>query len=339
MKKFFILGCPRSGTTMLQQALNRHSRVVVPPETRYFSSFLGHSYRHQLRHAKRLDRDLQIRLPPPSRRIHGDKEARNFFEQMASLYLQRLNRTDVSYFGEKSPAHTGKLWRIKEVFPEAKILFLYRDGRDVALSLTKVPWMHQDLYVNFAVWLYYYWVLRQARECPGLDLLCIKYEELATNPDAELRKVLDFLLLDYEPAVAMGHGNSEGIPLHEYSWKARALEPITPDRIGLWRRELCEHEIAALERLGRSALESLGYSLLTGAEANLSAAFYARLSWNLFGLAWRLPWGAKTNEVLERLTRSPFSVSTITRTVLSAATMWSPGTEVQNGKGETVGVL
>jgi len=123
---------------------------------------------------------------------------------MASLYLQRLHRSDVSYFGEKSPAHTGKLWRIKEVFPEAKVLFLYRDGRDVALSLTKVPWMHHDLYVSFTVWLYYYWVLRKAQQCAVPDLLCIKYEELATNPAAELRKILDFLGLEYEGGVAKG---------------------------------------------------------------------------------------------------------------------------------------
>jgi hypothetical protein len=36
MEKFFIVGCPRSGTTMVQQALNRHSRVAIPPETKYF---------------------------------------------------------------------------------------------------------------------------------------------------------------------------------------------------------------------------------------------------------------------------------------------------------------
>ncbi len=339
MKKFFILGSPRSGTTMLQLALNRHSRVVVPPETRYFSSFLGHSHRHQLRHVQRLNRDLQIHLPPPLHRINKDEDARKFFEQMASLYLQRLSRTDVTYFGEKSPAHTGQFRRIKEVFPEARILFLYRDGRDVALSLTKVPWMHQDLYVNFTIWLYYYWVLGQAQRCPGLEVLCVKYEELATNPATELRKILGFLDLEYEPAVAEGYGNSEGIPLHEYSWKARALGPITPDRIGLWRQELSEDEILALELLGRNALEPLGYALTMERGGTLSAGFYARLCWNLFGLAWRLPWRAKTNELLERLTRSPFSISPMTRTVESAATMWSPGTELKNGKGETAGIM
>jgi hypothetical protein len=309
MKKFFIVGCPRSGTTMLQLALNRHSRIVIPPETRYFSSFLGHSRPHQLRHVERLNSELQIRLAPPTRRINGDEDARDFFEQLACLYTQRLGRTDVSYFGEKSPAQTGHVWKIKEVFPEARILFLYRDGRDVALSLTRVPWMHKDLYVNFAIWLYYHWILGQAQRLHQPDLLCVKYEELATNPARELRRILGFLDLEYESATAGGHGNSEGVLLQEHSWKARALRPITPDRIGLWRRELSHHKIMALERLGQRALESLGYPLTTKGGASLSAGFYARLFCNLFGLASRLPWSAITNELLERLTRIPVPMS------------------------------
>jgi hypothetical protein len=307
MNKFFILGCPRSGTTMLQQALNRHSRIVIPPETRIFSSFLGHSRRHQLQHVERLNRDLHIHLPVPPRRIHTKEDVRGFFERMASLYLERLGRTDLSHFGEKSPAQTGRLWRIKQVFPEAKILFVYRDGRDVALSLTKVPWMHKDINVNFTIWLYYFWILRQAQRDLGRDLLCVKYEDLATNPVVELGKILDFLGLDYEAAVAKGYGNSEGIARSELIWKGRALEPITTDRIGIWRRELSEKEVAALEQLGRSALESLGYPLTTNGRARLFPGFYARLSWNFFELAWSLPWGSLANELLERLRRIPVS--------------------------------
>jgi Sulfotransferase family len=298
MQNFFILGCPRSGTTMLQQALNRHSRIVIPPETKFFFSFLGHSRRRQLNHLERLNRDLQIQLPVPRRRIKTDTEARDFFELIARLYLERLGRTDALYFGEKTPEHTGRLWKITRVVPEAKIIFIYRDGRDVALSLTKVPWMHKDLYVNFTIWLYYYRILCRARRDPNLDLLCVKYEELATNPALELRKILDFLGLAYEPAVAEEYGNSEGIPPREYSWKARALERITPDRIGLWRQELPVNQINALEGLGQSSLESLGYPLTTGGQTRLPLAFYATLCWKLFLLALRLPWASLLTELL-----------------------------------------
>src|ERR1019366_3077340 len=89
IQKFFILGCPRSGTTMLQQALNRHSRIVIPPETKFFFSFFGQSKKRQARHLKRISADLGIDLPAPSRRICSVEDGRDFFEAMASQYISR----------------------------------------------------------------------------------------------------------------------------------------------------------------------------------------------------------------------------------------------------------
>ena len=53
---------------------------------------------------------------------------------MARQYLERLGKTGVTYFGEKTPEHSGHLPSIRKLFPEAKILVLYRDGRDVGLK-------------------------------------------------------------------------------------------------------------------------------------------------------------------------------------------------------------
>jgi hypothetical protein len=193
MNKFFIVGCPRSGTTMLQQALNRHSAIVIPPETKFFFSFLGRSRESQLKHLKRINADLQIGMPAPQQRIRSGPGARAFYDQMARLYLQKLGRNGDVHFGEKTPEHTGRLRLVRRLFPDAKVIFIYRDGRDVALSMTKVPWMDPDLYVNFAVWLYYYRILTQARSGEPPGLLCVRYEDLVTNPPEELRIILAFL--------------------------------------------------------------------------------------------------------------------------------------------------
>jgi hypothetical protein len=307
MKKFFIIGCPRSGTTMLQQALNRHSQVVLPPETKFFFSFLGHSRVRQLRHLERLDADLGIRLPRPAARLSSAEEGRAFYEEMARQYISRLGKRDVVWFGEKTPEHTGHLPRIRELFPDAKILVLHRDGRDVALSLTHVPWMSPDLYVNFLVWLYYDWVLRDAKANPSPDLLFIRYEDIVAAPSRELGKVLRFLDLPVEPAVADGWGNREGVPEREYPWKRRALEKITPDRVGLFRRELTSEQIGVLERLGGHALAPLGYPLLTDGKRPLPHGFFFHLALGLSQLAYRLPWDLLLKELLVRSSAPPLS--------------------------------
>jgi hypothetical protein len=282
----------------VQQALNRHSQIVIPPETKYFFSFLGHSRQCQHRHIDRLNADLRIHLPKPAARVNAGNEAGAFFDQIARLYLERLGKTNVTYFGEKSPEHTGSLPRIRRQFPDAKFLVLYRDGRDVAASLTHVPWMSDDLYVNFVVWLYYNRIVEAARSRAPANTYFLRYENMVTAPEREFRKILDFLSLGYEPAVAQGHGNREGIPEREYAWKARALEKITTERIGTFRRELTTGQIETLERMGANALPALGYPLLSDGKRPLSLRIILSVVFGLSRLVYDLPWHSLVNDLL-----------------------------------------
>lgn len=284
MKYFFIVGCPRSGTTVLQQALNRHSRIVIAPETRFFFLFGRRTTRGQQFCLERINRNCKIDLTI-RRRIRGESATRTFYEEFTNRYIERLGRAGVTHFGEKSPEHMRRLHRIFEVLPEAKIILIHRDGRDVALSLTKVPWMHRELSVNFAVWLYYYKIQRRLVERCDKNIYIVKYEEFVRTPEFTLRRLLDFLGLPYEPATAEGHGNRDGIPDWEYTWKAAALEKISDARIGMWVEQLGREEIRNLEIWGREALVSLGYEVETPVYARLPATFFPKLYWRI--LTWR----------------------------------------------------
>jgi hypothetical protein len=300
MKKFFIVGCPRSGTTMVQQALNRHSQVAIPPETKYFFSFLGHSQQHQAQHIDRLNEDLRIQLAKPATAVRTADQARAFYEEMASQYVRGLGKKGIRHFGEKSPEHTGHLSSIRQLYPDAKLVVLYRDGRDVALSLTKTPWMPAGLYVNFLVWLYYYQAIQQAKNSGFSNLYFARYEDIVANPDKELRGILNFLGLPYERAVAEEHGNKQGIPEREFAWKGKALERITSDRVGVSQRELAREQLGALEGLGGHALSSLGYSLTTDGKTPLSAPFLLQLACDCARLFSRLPWHSVVRELAVR---------------------------------------
>ena len=110
------------------------------------------------------------------------------------------------------------------------------------------------------------------------------------DPAGRLAEVLEFLALDYEPEVAQGYGNREGIPERELAWKGRALEPIRPDRAGRWRRELSALEVARLQRLGGGALSRLGYELSCAAgRGRLTPWFVLRLVWGIADCLAHLP--------------------------------------------------
>mgnify|MGYP000309579383 CR=1 FL=1 len=271
---FFIIGAPRSGTTMLQLALGRHSRVAAPPETHFFT-LTSRSRRGQRRHWEGLIRKLGIAIDPPPRRIRPGGEAREQFWRIVESYLARVGKESATHVGEKSPEHLLRTAAILETFPEAKFVLIYRDGRDVALSLSKVPWMPRDVRLNFAVWLHYYRVQRGLlREHPQ-RVICVRYEDLVRQPARELEPVLEFLGLEYEPQVAEGGGNGEAVCPHELSYKARALEPISSGRTEVWKREMSQTQAAGLERWGGWALRELHY------ECTASTSLIP---------AWELPW-------------------------------------------------
>jgi hypothetical protein len=301
MEKFFIVGCPRSGTTMVQQALNRHSQIVVPPETKYFFSFFGHSKKRQARHVERLNADLGVQLPQPTKQIASVADGRAYYEDMARQYVDRHVGKDVAFFGEKTPEHTGLLPSIRRLYPDAKILVLCRDGRDVASSLSRMPWTSPNLYVNFIVWLYYNSIIQKERLDGSPHMYFAQYEDIVASPREEFRAILRFLGADYEPAVAAGHGNREGVPQREMAWKSRALQLITKQRVGAFRTELTDDQIEILERLGRDALLTLGYPLLSDGRRPLSPAFYLQLAYNLAHFVGRLPWNSVAKEVVSRL--------------------------------------
>jgi hypothetical protein len=305
MKKLFIVGCPRSGTTLVQQALNRHSRIVVPPETAYFSMFLGPMgccWRMQRLFLKRINSDLGFDLAVPSHRVRTVEQARAFFEEIAAAYLAKSEKKDVQLFVEKTPQHILHLTRIAAVYPDAKILIVYRDGRDVAASLSKVPWGPSNPYAAFRVWLRCYRAQQRAIAHGNADLICVKYEELAANPEKELARITDFLGVCYEPQMAEGAGNRDGVPSREYDWKARAFERITTARTGQWRKELTPRQAQNLERWGGAALRSLGYEVETDPRAGFPLGAYLLAQWRT--LTWKTRRLVGVTRSLVRLPRS-----------------------------------
>jgi len=289
VRQFFIVGCPRSGTTMVQQALNRHPQVAIPPETKFFFSFYGTGLRSQTRHLQRLNGDLGVHLRLPPRGVRTPDEARSFFSELANRYVTCLGRSNVEFFGEKTPEHTSRLDLIREVFPDAKIVFIYRDGRDVALSLSQVPWMVPDPCVGICIWLYYYGVMRQAWESEMKGVAFFRYEDLVSKPRETFQTLLEFVGADFDERVIQGFGNAAGIPVRELAWKRRALEPINSDRVGSWRMGLRADDLAVIERISGTVLSYLGYTLLTDGQTPLTLARLATLGWGAVRFAAQIP--------------------------------------------------
>ena len=145
---FFILGSPRSGTTLLSRILDRHSRIAVYHESHYYPIF--RSIRHlygDLNHPSNLVRFVEdVRevtrvqgfMEPPSTQEIIDALDDASFEAVLTAFL-RLYARRLGKFrcGEKTPEHHRYLSEILEKFPATQVIFLLRDPRDTVLSIRK----------------------------------------------------------------------------------------------------------------------------------------------------------------------------------------------------------
>jgi hypothetical protein len=183
----FLVGCHRSGTTLLRLVLDSHSRIACGPETRFLT-------------------DLQ-------RIVGADRERLARFGFDEADWLRRINEffggvhTDYAKargkvrWADKTPLYTMILPFVTRVFPDAQVIHLIRDGRDVVLSHRK----------RFGYWSAVKCVVKwpryiRAGRAAGAGLGGARYHELryedAVNaPEPTLRALFEFLGEPWEPEV------------------------------------------------------------------------------------------------------------------------------------------
>ncbi|MBM7127418.1 sulfotransferase [Dyella flava] len=156
MQRTFVVGCPRSGTTIVQAMLARHPQVFTLPETGFFPRLLGGlNYRLGDEGAKQRRRNLARRLGLTRR--YGRREflelqcallgpeqplsrAPWFQDDCVSRFIGMLDNLAVqggrSMWIEKTPNHLLYLPEIEHYLPEARIIHVIRPGIDVLASIT-----------------------------------------------------------------------------------------------------------------------------------------------------------------------------------------------------------
>lgn len=153
---FFILATARSGTTLLEQCLNRHTQLFVPPETYFFNQLQKNSTET----AEQLQAFVDEYLASPQasfiashpqiiseRLLKQADDAGMVFENMMSLLMKQAGQGK-KIWGEKTPMHLFHAESILSLFPDAKFIFLVRDGRAVVNSQMQHPNWHHSIFFS-----------------------------------------------------------------------------------------------------------------------------------------------------------------------------------------------
>jgi len=208
--------------------LNRHPHIAIPPETKVFCDFHSRSQRRRQECLRRLGQDLDVPIQEDD--IHTRLE--ELLPKLMTRFVEQSGRTDVRFVGEKTPEHTSRIPSIRASFPGSLIIALVRDGVCVADSLTRVPWLSCDHGSAALVWRYYMNHVSHAVEMDAQSIHIVRYEDLTSNPENVLMKILKKLGADvsFIGEMLQPNANFDGqlFPRRESEWKANAVQPISP---------------------------------------------------------------------------------------------------------------
>lgn len=264
----FIVGYPRSGTTMLASIFDRHSLLAVPPETRFFAEIAPRLCGKWLRF-KETDSLINEALGNP--RIEDlnlqKTELKDFLinkksthkELFVAILRAYAGKNGAKYIVEKSPIHLVYIPEIISWFPNSKIIIIIRDGRDAVLSLLKTPWARKNPLRHAAEWNYRMYLVEKYKQKYSKNISIVKYEELLMNPEPEVRRLCDFLDVGFESKQLQGDGHSSVVPDWEKEWKSKAAERMDPSRIETWKACQDIEKISTLTFLMKKYLCRWGY--------------------------------------------------------------------------------
>jgi hypothetical protein len=308
----FIVGCPRSGTTLLYSMLLAAGGFAVYRKETFFYNVVHHF--PDLRGARSQQRFLTHYLQGYLGKVPGMDvepfvrralaECRNPSDFLPRL-MDGITRTQgVDRWVEATPAHVCHMQQIKAAVPDAVFVHVIRDGRDCALSTDRQQWLatlpwdkRRSLGVAALFW---EWMVRQGREWGRRhtrDYLEVRFEHLVADPHATLNRIGRFIDhdLDYDRILQN--------PVHSLEQPNTSFrddrERAAFNPVGRWKSKCSADDIKLCERLVGPYLQELGYELAYPDE-QLSSRVHAHLMRTLYLSDLTLKHWLKTHTPLAR---------------------------------------
>lgn len=287
MSPIFVIGNPRSGTTLLRLILDSHSQIVIPPECG-FAVWWHKDYKtwtaadaiaHHRRAAfindlksstkiegwgldfEQLDQKIQQEIPV---------DYATLVDLIYRNYAQQKN-DPATIWGDKNNFHINHIDILHALFPKARYVFIVRDGRDVACSYKELnrrqiqskyaPNLPDDIEAIATEWSQNNKEALNALNSIGQGTYTtVRYEDMVSHPGETIQQLVDFLSLPFEGAMLkffLKRNNHE--PEEYLQWKEKTRQAITNSQVGRYKKELELKEIAAFESIAASFLEKFDY--------------------------------------------------------------------------------
>ena len=293
----FIVGCGRSGTTLVRALLDAHPELAVPFES-YFPVWFGrHRERYERPEGFAVARFLDDVLAHESFTRWGLDHARvraaiteaaptNFPDAIRSCFAEYARAQGKPRYADKTPIFILQIPVLAEMFPESRFVHVVRDGRDVALSRREAAWGTRRFEHEALLWSAQVEKGRRDGQALGGDrYLEVHYEDLVDDPETVAREMCEFVALDFDPIMLRYHERVSLI-MASQPYPEEHQNLLRPPTKGLrdWREQLSPAQVMLFEQLAGDALRHFDYESVAGAvpapiraRALLARAHYASL--------------------------------------------------------------
>lgn len=280
----FILGNPRSGTSLFRLMLNAHSHIIAPPEcgfmqwwyekykdwsaidnkTQRLEEFLDDLFTSKKIETWQLNEEELYSI------IRNEQPV-DYNELTSCVYLAYgVKRERAKLLVDKNNYYIHHLDWLKQMWPNAMFIHLVRDGRDVACSYRGVhklkttsnfkPQLPQCIEEIAEEWTQNNH--RIESEISNFAYHLIRYEDLVQMPEQSLKKVCHFLGLSFEKSMLSYYelkDDSSIEPKETLDWKRKTREMPDTKRIGQFRQLLSKSEKTNFEKISEKQLKLYGY--------------------------------------------------------------------------------
>jgi hypothetical protein len=267
----FILGVPRSGTTLLRLLLNAHSEIAICGEIHFFDQvkeiekklpelnkenintffrYLNNTYSLQ-----KLTRKEEL-FENVSKLMKSEQETS--YEKFYLYLMQEYAKLDKKkIIGEKTPQNIRYVDEILKLFPDAKIIHIIRDPRAAIASMLKVDWTADDVIINTLKWKIDI-LFAESYDKTNSNYKEIHYEELIKNTEPVLKELCEFIGVEYEKTILDFHKTAKQY-IGNQPEKVNTFKPLSADSLERWKNELSPEQIYIIEKIAGSYIEKLGY--------------------------------------------------------------------------------
>lgn len=208
--RLFVIGMPRSGTTLVDQILAAHPQVVSMGDSGIASS---------------LDRK-------------SGSEGKDDPEALSHWLRQKMPIADgAARVVDTSPGHFTQLGDIATLLPEARFIHCVRNPLDTCVSIFEQPLTRQHAYANTLHGLGRYYtaytqLMERWQELLGERLLCVRYEKLVEDPKVEILRMLDHCELTFEQSCVDFHRHERAVLTPS---AAQVKQPLNDRSVGRWQ--------------------------------------------------------------------------------------------------------